>query len=539
MTGRRGISLAEVHEAIAARHPDRECIVWRDRRLSWASVTDRSRRFAGVLTAGGLGAVAPRETLAAWQAGQDTMAVFCFNGNEYLEAMLGAYKARVAPVNVNFRYTPTELAYVVNDAAARALAYDASLGPVVAAARPAFHGDVLLVEVGGGDETTVAGALAYEAALAAHAPRRPEAYSSDDLYVLYTGGTTGQPKGVLWRQSDFVAGALGITATADELVGASDRGERLRVLPSPPLMHGAAQWYVWSAWLAGGTVVMQDDVHHVDPADVLAVIRREGVGSLQIVGDSFARPLVDRLRAGDADVPTLRFLVSGGAVLSASVKAELLALLPDVRIIDIVGSSEAGRQGVQTSTRAAGASSGTFDPSYGATVLDEARRRVLPPGSPDIGWLATSGFVPLGYLGDPDKTAETFPVVDGVRYSVPGDRARRGDDGSIVLLGRDAATVNSGGEKIFAEEVETVLKAHPAVYDALVVGRPSARWGQEVVAVVHVRADHAPTDDDLRSHCAGELARYKIPKAFVRREFVQRSPSGKPDYAWARQQLSD
>jgi acyl-CoA synthetase (AMP-forming)/AMP-acid ligase II len=355
--------------------------------------------------------------------------------------------------------------------------------------------------------------------------------------VLYTGGTTGKPKGVLWRQADFVAGALGVTASTDELVAAADRGERLRVLPSPPFMHGAAQWYVWTAWLSGGTVVIQDDVHHVDPSDVLDAVRRERVGSLQIVGDSFARPLVDRLRAGDIEVPTLRFLVSGGAVLSASVKAELLELLPELRIVDIVGSSESGRQGVQTSTAARGATSGTFDPAHGATVLDETRRRVLPPGSAEIGWLATSGFVPLGYLGDPDKTATTFPIVDGVRYSVPGDRARRAEDGGIVLLGRDAATVNSGGEKIFAEEVETVLKSHPAVYDALVVGRPSERWGQEVVAVVHLRPDHAPTDDELRSHCAADLARYKIPKSFMRRDFVQRSPSGKPDYGWAREQL--
>jgi fatty-acyl-CoA synthase len=440
-------------------------------------------------------------------------------------------------VNVNFRYTAGELAYVTNDAAARALVYDVSLAPVVAAARPSLRADMLFIEVGGDATTAVPGALVYEAALAAHEPTTPPTFSADDLYVLYTGGTTGKPKGVLWRQADFVAGALGVSATTDELVRGAARGERLRVLPSPPFMHGAAQWFAWNAWLGGGTVVIQDDVHHVDPSDVLAAMQRERVSSLQIVGDAFARPLIDRLRSGDIEVPTLRFLVSGGAVLSASSKSELLKLLPDVRIIDIVGSSESGRQGVQTSTVASGATSGRFDPALGATVLNATRDRELPAGSAEIGWLATSGFVPLGYLGDAEKTAATFPVVDGVRYSVPGDRARRAGDGSIVLLGRDAATVNSGGEKIFAEEVETVLMSHPAVYDALVVGRASARWGEEVVAVVHLRAEPAPSDDELRAHCATELARYKIPKAFVRRDFVQRSPSGKPDYVWARAQL--
>jgi fatty-acyl-CoA synthase len=537
MTSSAGICLAEVHEAIAARHPDRDCIVWRDRRHSWAAVTDRTRRFASVLTAAGLGTVVPRTSLSSWQTGQDTLAVFCFNGNEYLEAMLGAYKARVAPVNVNFRYMATELAYILNDSGARALVYDVSLAPVVAAAQSALPSDLLLIEVGGVETTAVAGAVPYEDALAAHGPDVPCVFSADDLYVLYTGGTTGKPKGVLWTQADFVAGALGVTATADELVAGSDRGERLRVLPSPPFMHGAAQWYAWNAWLAGGTVVIQDDVHHLDATDVLAAVQRERVNSLQIVGDAFARPLIDRLRVGDIEVPTLRFLVSGGAILSASAKTELLTLLPHLRIIDIVGSSESGRQGVQTSTVERGATSGMFDPALGATVLDETRRRELPAGSPEVGWLATSGVVPLGYLGDPEKTTATFPVVGGVRYSVPGDRARRADDGSIVLLGRDAVTVNSGGEKIFAEEVEAVLKSHPAVYDALVVGRASDRWGQEVVAVVHLRTDHAPSDDELREHCATELARYKIPKAFVRRDVVQRSPSGKPDYAWARAQL--
>lgn len=532
-----GLNLALAHEAIASAVPDRECLVWRSRRLTWADVHDRSRRFAALLRAHGLGCFAPRGRLAGWERGQDVVALFLFNGNEYLEAMLGAYKARCAPVNVNFRYTPAELAYLLRDSGAAALVHAASLTPVVEVALADCPAVRLVVVVDDGVSAS-ASALEYEAALAAQTPEAPDPdCSPDDLYVLYTGGTTGQPKGVLWRQADFVEGALGVRArTADELAAAAPGGGRLRVLPTAPFMHGAAHWNAWSAWLGGGTVVVQDDVHHLDAADVWDTVGRERVTSMQLVGDAFARPLLDELRRRPRVLPDLRFVVSGGAVLSASVKAELIERLPGVAVIDIIGSSEAGRQGVHTSSAAAGTSSGTFDPSSGAVVLDELLERVLEPGSPETGWLAKAGPVPLGYLGDPVKTARTFPVVDGVRYAVPGDRARCRPDGSIELLGRDSVTINTGGEKVYAEEVETALKQHPAVYDAIVVGGPSERWGQEVVAVVQLRPGVGVTDDELRETCARSLARYKLPKRFVYRDVIARFPSGKPDYRWARAQ---
>jgi fatty-acyl-CoA synthase len=316
------------------------------------------------------------------------------------------------------------------------------------------------------------------------------------------------------------------------------RRSTLRVVAAPPFMHGAAHWNAISAWIAGGTVVIQDEPARLDPHDVLDTLEREHATSLLIVGDAFARPLADALRAGGHDASGLRHLLTGGATLSANVKDELLELLPGLRIVDVLGSSETGRQGVQTSDRARGASTGTFERSPTSVVLDADLTGVLDLGSPELGWLAQTGRVPRGYLGDPDKTARTFPVVDGVRYAVAGDRARVLADGSLELHGRDSVTINTGGEKVFAEEVEQALKHHPAVFDVVVVGRPSERWGQEVVAVVQLRPGADPTDDDLRATAAEHVARYKLPKAVVRVPVVERSPSGKPDYRWAADQAS-
>jgi fatty-acyl-CoA synthase len=300
------------------------------------------------------------------------------------------------------------------------------------------------------------------------------------------------------------------------------------VLPSAPFMHGAAHWNALSAWISGGTVVVQDDPTRLDAADVLATCARERVTSLQIVGDPFARPLLDELDAHPYDLSSLRFLLSGGAVLSPSTKARLTERLPGVRIVDVLGSSEAGRQAV------AGAEGG-FRPERTTVVLSGDRSRVLAPGEDEVGWLAQAGRVPLGYLGDPARTTATFPSVGGVRHAVAGDRVRVRADGTLDLLGRDSVTINTGGEKVFAEEVEQALIAHPAVADAVVVGRPSERWGEEVVAVLCARPGATPPGDGtLRDHCHATLAGYKVPKAFRWVDEVVRSPAGKPDYAWAR-----
>ena len=528
------LNLAALHEAVAAAVPDRECLVWRDRRLTWAEVTDRTRRLAAVLREHGLGIHDDDPDRPGWVSPHDHIALYLHNGNEYLEGMIGAAKARCASVNINYRYVADELRHVLTDSDTRAIVFHGAFAPTLAEVLsdlPRLH---LLLQVDDGTgQPLLDGAVRYEDALADATPWVAPDLSPDDLYILYTGGTTGLPKGVLWRQADFLAACLGLARTTDDLVSMA-RAANLRVLAAPPFMHGAAHWNAISAWCGGGTVVVQDRPSRLDPDDILRTVAREEVTSLLIVGDAFARPLVDALRTGRHDVGHLRYLLTGGAVLSASVKEELLALAPGLRIVDVLGSSETGRQGVHTSDGRRGASTGTFERSPTAAVLSEDLTRALEPGDPELGWLAQGGRVPLGYLGDPDKSARTFPTVAGQRFAVAGDRARLLADGAIELHGRDSVTINTGGEKVFAEEVEQALKRHPAVFDAVVVGRPSERWGQEVVAVVQLRTDGPePTDDELRATASAHLARYKLPKDFVRVDQVERSPSGKPDYRWA------
>ncbi|MFL6206220.1 MAG: AMP-binding protein [Acidimicrobiales bacterium] len=530
------LNLAALHEAIAAAIPERECLVWRDRRLTWHDVTDRSRRLAAVLRGAALGVHAPLEGCEGWESPHDHVALYLHNGNEYLEAMLGAAKARTAAVNVNYRYVAEELRYVLLDSDARAIVFHGAFAPTLEEVLPSLPTRPLLLQVD--DDTRaplVAGAIEYEAALAGARPEPPGPLSPDDLYILYTGGTTGMPKGVLWRQADFLAACLGIAHTTDRIVEGARRSS-LRALPAAPFMHGAAHWNALSSWTAGGTVVIQHDPSRFDAHDVLDTVEREGATSLLIVGDAFARPLVDALRDRPHDVSTLRHLLTGGATLSAHVKEDLLELVPQLRIVDVLGSSETGRQGVHTSDRSRAPTTGTFDRSPTSVVLSEDLTRRLEPGDPELGWLAQTGRVPRGYLGDPQKSARTFPVVDGVRYAVAGDRARVPADGSVELLGRDSVTINTGGEKVFAEEVEQAIKRHPDVFDVVVVGRPSERWGQEVVAVVQLRPGTEPTDGDLRDTAAHHIARYKLPKVVVRVPVVLRSPSGKPDYRWAADQ---
>jgi fatty-acyl-CoA synthase len=302
-------------------------------------------------------------------------------------------------------------------------------------------------------------------------------------------------------------------------------------------MHAAAHWAAFTNFFLGNTVVIQSDTRRLDPHDLLGTAERERVQMLLIVGDAFATPLLEQLGRRSYDLSNLRFLINGGAALNAAHKRALLERFPRLRIIDSIGSSESGHQGQHVSSREQGAATGGFQPTPGTCVLSEDLTRVLKPGDPELGWFARTGRTPLGYLGDPAKTARTFPVVDGVTYSVPGDRARQRSDGVIEVHGRDSVTINSGGEKIFAEEVEQVIRAHPAVYDAVVVGRASERWGQEVVALVKLRPGARLPVGELRDFCASQIARYKLPKAVLFLDEIVRSPSGKPDYRWAKAQV--
>ena len=538
-------NLATVNEAVAEAVADREAIVFRDRRITYRELTDRTRRFANFLIGRGLGAHTERDALADWQSGQDHLGIYLYNGNEYLEAMAGAFKARLAPFNVNYRYVDEELVYLLNDAQTKALVFHGSLADHVEAIRHQVPTLEVLIQVNDEPRGLLDGAIEYEAALAAAVPDKPDLdWNPDDLYVLYTGGTTGMPKGVLWKQSDILVASLGARRTNGEIIDNLDGfvsralASHRKTLPAPPFMHGAGHWSSFQAFHTGGTVVIQDEVKRFDAAGVVESIEREGVNILMLVGDAFGRPLLDALRASGATCPTLRNVITGGAIFTAKLKAELIDVLPHINIIDTAGSSETGGQASHTSNAKVGAATGRFRLSPHNAVLTDDMSRTLEPGHEGLGWWARAGNIPLGYLGDEEKTRRTFPVVDGVRYSVPGDKVRLLDDNTLELHGRESVTINSGGEKIFAEEVEHAIKHHPDVYDAVVAGRPSERWGNEVVAIVQTRQGSAVTEESLLTECAKHIARYKLPKAFVFIDEILRSPNGKADYRWAKAQVT-
>lgn len=534
-----------VAKAVAAAIPDRELIIQRDRRYTYAQVIDRSNRLAAYLHSQGLGCHTERDALAGHEVGQDLLGLYAYNGNEFVEALLGSFQARVAPFNVNFRYVKSELQYLLADSGATALLYHAAFAPRVAEILPDLPQLRVLIQIADASGNDLLdGAIDYETALASVSPEPPPVqHSADDLYVLYTGGTTGMPKGVLWRQHDIFMTSFGgrnlmtgePSQSIDEIVERAAAGPGTKLMILPPLIHGAAQWSVMTAITTGQSVVFPTVVDHLDADDVVRTIEREKVAVVTVVGDAMARPLVAAIEKGIADVSSLAVVANGGALLTPYVKQRLIEVLPNAVVVDGVGSSETGAQMHHMSTSGAVAT-GTFNAGPDTFVAAEDLTSILEPGHDGMGWLAQRGYVPLGYKGDAAKTAKTFPVIDGVRYAVPGDRARHGADGSVELLGRDSVTINSGGEKIFVEEVETAIASHPAVADVVVAGRPSERWGQEVVAVVALAQGARAEADELVAHASNTLARYKLPKAIVFRPVIERSPSGKADYRWAREQ---
>jgi len=538
-----------VAKAVAAAIPDRDLLIHGDRHYSYAQAIERSNSLAAYLHSRGLGCHTERSGLAGHEVGQDLVGIYAYNGNEFVEALLGSFQARVAPFNVNFRYVKSELRYLLADSGAAGLIYHAAFAPRVAEVwqdLPQLRVLIQIADDSGND--LLYGAVDYETAVTAgsalnSAKPPPVQHSPDDLYVLYTGGTTGMPKGVLWRQHDIFMTSFGgrslytgqPAGSLDEIVAAAAAAPATKLMVLPPLIHGAAQWTVMTALTIGQSVVFPSVVDHLDAEDVVRTIEREQVSVVTVVGDAMARPLLAAIEKGIADVSSLAVIANGGALLTPTVKQRLIEALPNAVIADSVGSSETGAQMHHLSTSGA-VSTGTFNAGPDTFVAAEDLSAILRPGHNGMGWLAQRGYVPLGYKGDAVKTAATFPVIDGVRYAVPGDRALHRADGNIELLGRDSVTINSGGEKIFVEEVETAIASHPAVVDVVVSGRPSERWGQEVVAVVALAEGARVDAEELTAHAAKSLARYKLPKAVVFRPVIERSPSGKADYRWAREQ---
>lgn len=543
-TGGVSFNLSTVFATVAAAVPDNTFLVWRDRRLTYADMDARVDGVAHFLTSSGLGCHTERERLRGHESGQDHLGIYLRNGNEYLEAMIGSYRARVAPFNVNYRYVGEELVYLLTDADAKALVYGAEFAPQVAAVRDQLPHLQLLIQVAddSGNEL-LPGAVDYESIVGTAAPAAGMPVpSGDDLYILYTGGTTGMPKGVLWRQHDIFLSSMGgrpfgsdtFLSSYEELADrARAGGGAMGLLMIPPFMHGAAQWAAYNAITMGGRLAIPDHVDRLHADDALRVAARERVLSIPMVGDAVARPLLDEIEKGDYDLSGLVTVTNGGAPLSPTVRERILEALPHVIVLDAVGSSESGAQMSTFASAGAEVQAATFTPQDDTAVVAADFSRVLQPGE-GHGWLARRNLIPLGYLGDEAKTAQTFPTIDGVRWSVPGDRANVLPDGRIQLLGRDSVTINSGGEKIFVEEVERAIAAHPHVYDVVVVGRPSERWGSEVVAIVQFAEGSSASDDELVEVCSRSIARYKIPKAFIRTPKIVRSPAGKADYRWAK-----
>ncbi len=514
-------NIADLFEQAVDHTPDRTALVVADRRLRFAELDEEANRLAHYLADLGV-------------TTGDHVGVYAYNGVEWIASMLAAFKLRAVPINVNFRYVDEELAYLLGNADVVAVVHDAEFTDRLAAV--ADRVPTLRHALTIGDD--------YDAAVAAASSARDfPPRSPDDHYVLYTGGTTGMPKGVVWRHEDvFMALGQGIDAltghqvtTDDELAkkGAAAGGP-LVFLVIPPMMHGAAQWGTLGQLFQCNAIVLMP---RFDPHDVWQTVERERVNSLLITGDAMGRPLIEALEDGATyDTSSLLAVSSSAAVFSATVKDRFFDRFPNLIITDSIGSSESGFNGLATVGKGQSAMKGggpTVSPGPDVLVLDDDLRPVAP-GSGVVGRVARGGNIPLGYYKDEAKTRATFVVAaDGRRYAVPGDFATVEEDGTITLLGRGSVCINSGGEKIYPEEVESALKAHPDVFDAIVVGVPDPRWGQRVAAVVEPRPGRSPTLEELDRHCRDRIAGYKIPRELHLVDRVERSPSGKPDYPWA------
>ncbi len=527
-------NLADLFENAVDHFGDREYIVCEGKRRTYAEMEARANRLAHHLAAHGVGP-------------GDHVGIYAYNSVEWVETVWAVFKLRAVFVNINYRYVEDELRYLFDNADLVALVFQREFAPRVAGVMDELPllKHAVVIEDGSAADTSGVDAVDYEDAIASGSPERDFGpRSPDDRYILYTGGTTGMPKGVEWRQEDvFYALGGGLDVVSGTRV---DRPEQMAEkglaapaptvsLPIAPLMHGASQWAVMGGSFVGNKIVL---VSKFDPDRVWRLVGEEKVNMIMITGDAMGRPLIEAAQAAgaDYDLSSLYALGSTAAVFSPTVKDQFFEHFPNLILSDAIGSSEGGANGYTLVTKGNTAMKGgpTVTPVRDNVVLDE-NLEVVAPGSGVVGKVARRGNIPLGYYKDPEKTAATFVTApDGTRYSIPGDYATLEADGSITLLGRGSVSINSGGEKIFPEEVEAAVKSHAGIYDAVVVGVPDERWGERVVAVVQLRDGAAPTLDDVQEHCRTKIAGYKVPRELHPVDQVVRSPSGKPDYRWAK-----
>ena len=528
------LNIADLAEHAIDAVPDRVALICGDQQITYAGLEEKANRLAHYLISRGV-------------KKDDKVGLYCRNRIEIVIAMLGIVKAGAILVNVNYRYVEAELRYLFDNSDMVAVVHERQYSERVANVLPDTPNvkTVLVIDDGSAVPAQTYhnyGGVEFYEAVAEGSPERDfGTRSADDIYLLYTGGTTGFPKGVMWRHEDIYRVLLGGTdfATGEFVADEYDHAKQAAAgppmirYPIPPMIHGATQSATWMALFTGGTVLLSPEF---DADAVWRAIEEHKVNLLFFTGDAMARPLLDALEGSERDLSSLFLLSSTAALFSPSLKERFLELLPNRVITDSIGSSETGFGG--TSVVAKGQSGGggprvTIDKR--TVVLDDDGNEVVP-GSGVRGILAKRGNIPVGYFKDEKKTAETFRTINGVRYAIPGDYAQVESDGTVTLLGRGSVSINSGGEKIYPEEVEGVLKGHPDVFDALVVGVPDPRFGQHVAAVVAPRKGTAPTLVELDAFVRKEIAGYKVPRSLWIVDEVKRSPAGKPDYKWAKEQ---
>jgi len=517
--------LADLFETVARTVPDRIAVICDSARYTFAELNERCDRLATGLAAHGVGR-------------GDSVGLYLYNGPAYLEAFIAACKLGAVPYNVNYRYRADELRYLFANADSAAVIHGAEFSPIMREVRADVPTLKVSVAVEDGSGEDIAGSVPY-ADLLAHEPGGPWERSESDYLLCYTGGTTGMPKGVMWPHRAFLfacAGGAGYFNPHGALTRPEDMESRardgypLRMFPLAPLMHMAAMWTVWSAILNGVTILL-DEGRIFDPERVLDTAEREGAHMIQFVGDAMATPLRDALRAhpGRWNLSHVVNLGSGGAVFSQHLKDDLKALVPSANVTDGLGSSETGMSGMAEKS-----DEGVMRlPANALQQVVVDGQRLAQVG--ETGLIARTGNTPIGYYGDPVKTAETFITIDGTLWAVSGDAGRLDADSMITVFGRGSTRINTGGEKVFPEEVEEVLRTHPAVFDAVVAGQKDERWGERVIAVVSRREDaEQPAYDEVKRWLGGKLAGYKVPKALIWVDEVKRSPAGKQDYRWAK-----
>ncbi|MCH7868859.1 MAG: acyl-CoA synthetase [Myxococcales bacterium] len=529
-------NLADLFENAVDHFGDRDYVTAAGKCRTYGEMEARANRLAHHLQANGVGA-------------GDHVGIYAYNCVEWVETLWAVFKIRAVWININFRYVEEELSYIFENADLKALVVAREFCPRVAAVRDSLSMLEHVVEIDDGTASRGAKGLDtidYEVAMTNGSPLRDFGpRSPDDRYILYTGGTTGLPKGVVWKQKDvFFALGGGIDAHTGERVtrpeelvekALLDSTQRC-TLPIAPLMHGASQWSVMSGSFVGAKIVL---VPKFDADEVWRLVAEEKVGILMITGDAMGRPLIESLTSASSppDISSLFLVVSTAAVFSPTVKDDFFESMPDLLIIDSIGASESGNNGMAIVTKGNTAMLGggpTVKAGAGTTVLDENLEEVVA-GSGVRGKVARSGDIPQEYYKDPAKSAETFVVAkNGTRYAIPGDWAQVEADGTITLLGRGSVSINSGGEKIYPEEVEAAVKDHPDAYDAVVVGVPDERFGSRVAAVIQPREGAALDLEGIQAHCRTKLAGYKIPRQIHLVDHIERSPSGKPDYRWAK-----